>query len=92
MVYFHKEQLTEFTYADAERCTLKGYPGNVYKIEDKVDGSGESSAFISKHSLDEKTRSQAQTLVNQGITGLNNLMSDAELSSGTFTQGAITLE
>ena len=36
MVYFHKEQLTEFTYADGERCTLIGYPGNVYKIEDNI--------------------------------------------------------
>jgi hypothetical protein len=90
MPYFHKQPLTEFTHADAGRCTLVGYPGNVYKIEDRLDGSGHAAAFISRHSLDSKTTSQAQALVNTGITAFNNL--GIVLGGDSITQGSITLE
>ena len=90
MPYFLRQPGFKFTHADAGRCTLVGYPGNVYKIEDRSDGSGHAAAFISRHSLDSKTTSQAQALVNTGITAFNNL--GIVLGGDSITQGSITLE
>lgn len=92
MTYFYKEGYTGFTLADATRCTLVGYVGEVYKITDKVEGSGHAEEFITKHNLETKTTSQAQSLVNDGITAHNTFNEGGILGGGTVTHGSVTLE
>jgi len=91
MIYCVIENFNKYTNQDADKFDIKGYFGNVYGLIDKDNSSTtESEAWIEKQGYTIKTTSQAQALVDDGITEYNNM--NFSLASGTVTQGGITLE
>jgi len=96
MIYFHGQQITEYTHSDAKRFKLTGYPGDIYKALDNSDYGGgveHCTEWVNKHGYTIKTKAEAQELVNAGIIEENNKYSNDALIGGEKpVQGEITLE
>jgi len=90
MTYVLKENPI-ISRADGLRINITGYLGEIYKITDKVNGSGHANEWIAKHSATIKTTSEAQTIVNNAIAEYND---DLPLigSNNDTEYGSVTLE
>ena len=89
MKYIYTENLF-VTHADKEAFTVEGFIGNIYVIEDNAA----SAEWITKHNHITKTKTEAETIVNEASTRLfpaGVVYRDFERGGNHYVEGGIVL-